>query len=246
MERNLETIEYTSDRVDMRGHSIFLFQGTMRVLYHEYPEHSISIPSVIEGNRDCGVCGEYVTFSPTEDRSSMVASSECSLPDGITTKIFLTVSSGKIIVTDDLRPVYGDFDESKFVSYNSARGQAQVIEAYAAQNCAYGPVGNSCPSLICTGEGKYVIVSPSEDEDEDILGNKLAWVCTDLWAYSIADYQEWLDRGGDLSKLGWSDNVIDFPNGVYEFTHHSGEKQFMKNEDNWYSSLVFAHIRKVG
>jgi hypothetical protein len=178
----------------------------------------------------------------------------CPLPEGITTVITLKVPSGKIVVADDLRPVYDGFDHDGLASYNSALGQHQVIEAMAAEGCAYGPVGNSCPGLWRTGEDTYEIVSGVWDEewaDEDDEPpasprkpeDKLASICTDLWAYSIADYDDWVAKGGDLKEVERGHvNVADIEPGVYEFTHHTGEKDF----DHWVAGeLVFAHIRKI-
>jgi hypothetical protein len=166
---------------------------------------------------------------------------------GITTVVTLRVPSGQVIVTDDLRPVY-DWDGDSVADYNTALGQHQAIEAMAAQGCAYGPVGNSCPGLYRTGPDRYVIASPGwdGDGDEEIIPEgweRLASVITDLWAYSVADYGDWVARGGDPAGLDWADTVVDVTPGTYRFTHHTGEASFDRDAPG---TVIFADIEREG
>lgn len=212
-------------------------------------------PQVFDSWSRCRECDGGVDRKVVGD-AVVVQGEPCQYQDGITSVITLKVPSGKIVVTDDLRPLYDGFNDSRgdFPSYNSTLGQHKVIEAFAAQGCAFGPVGNSCPGLWRTGEGTYEIVTGvwSEDwadEDEEFPANprkaedKLTSICTDLWAYSIADYDDWVAKGGKPEDMGWTTTVVDIEPGVYEFTHHTGEKGF----DHWADGeIIFAHIRKVG
>lgn len=199
-------------------------------------------PQLLTQVYDCWNCGEILETEILAEEVKVTTS--CTLPDGITTTIRLEVPSGKIIVTDDLRPVYNGFSDS-FASYNTAMGQAQVVEEFARQGCAFGPVGNSCPTLYRTGDGTYVIASPDYDEDtnEPVLPDgwePVTWICTDLWAYSIADYDDWASKGGAVGD--WNDRVIDIPAGTYEFTHHAMEKGFDGYAEG---TVVYADIRKI-
>jgi len=199
-------------------------------------------PMIVMDARDCAVCDQRPALRI--DADAVYAQDPCPYPEGITTTITLDVPSGKIIVTDDLRPFY-DWDERTFAGYNSTLGQAQAIEAMAAVGCAYGPVGNSCPGLYRVGPDEYVIASPEYDEDENPSlpdSDRLAAICTDLWAYSIADFEHWKSRGGDPAKLGWSDNVVDVPPGTYRFVHHSGERTFDRDAAG---TVVFADIQRI-
>jgi hypothetical protein len=168
------------------------------------------------------------------------------LPDSYTSVITLDVPSGKIIVTDDLRPVY-DWRDEEAGSYNTALGQLNAIRLMAEQGCAYGPVGNSCPSLYRTGPDTYVIANPAFDEDDgrEIIPEGwegLAWIITDLWAYSAADWEDYLSRGGTEACLEHKGKVVDVPPGRYEFTHHTGEAGF----DGFAAgTVVFADIRRL-
>lgn len=193
----------------------------------------------------CGWCGAYPKMRV--DGDAVHIDEPCPAAGGITTVIRLEVPSGKIIVADDLRGVYDGFDHDGFASYNSALGQHQVIEAMAELGCAFGPVGNSCPSLWKTGEDTYQIARmPQDDEDEYAPvpegSERLAGIITDLWAYSIADYGDWLAKGGaPVEELGWTVSVVEIPAGTYEFTHHSGERDFDDDADH----VVWADIKKV-
>lgn len=193
----------------------------------------------------CGHCDVYWKMGFTEDTARITE--PCAYPNGITTVITLAVPSGKIIVTDDLRDVYDGFDHDGFASYNTSRGQAQVIEAMAALGCAYGPVGNSCPSLYRLLDGTYVIGNPEYDDDDEPTGDlataeTLADICTDLWAYSIADYEDWKSRGGDEEILRNKGAIVEVPPGVYQFTHHTGENGF---EHYAAGEVIFAHIERI-
>ncbi|WP_328372988.1 hypothetical protein OG800_49460 (plasmid) [Streptomyces sp. NBC_00445] len=190
----------------------------------------------------CAVCDRRPEFEITED--AVQVQDPCPYPDGITTEITLSVPSGKIIVTDNLRPIYR-VDVDAFACYNSTLGQAQVVEAMAAIGCAYGPVGNTCPGLYRTGPDSYVIAKPRHDDhDNPSLPEEacLATICTNLWAYSIADFEHWKARGGDPDKLGWSETIVDVPPGTYRFIHHSGERGFDRDGPD---TVIFAHIELI-
>lgn len=223
--------------LDPRGH-LFRHGETVKVLYGTSEE-----PYMLGLFQDCGMCGQLLDEEIAEDKVQI--KTFCPYPDGITSANTVDFPSGKIVVTDDLRPVFNGFSDD-FASYNTAYGQHQVIEAYAALGCAYGPVGNSCPGLYRTGEGTYVIASLALDEnDEKIIPQGweyLTGIVTDLWAYSIADYDRWVSRGGDPGSLGWADSVIEFPPGSYQFTHHTGEKGFDGFADGL---IVYAEIEKI-
>lgn len=105
--------------------------GEITVLYPEGRE-----ALVLSAGYVCAVCGTNPAFRAAED--AVYAQDPCPYPDGIVTTITLAVPSGKMLVADDLRPVYG-WDDRELASYNSVLGQAQAVEAMAAVGCAYGP-----------------------------------------------------------------------------------------------------------
>ncbi len=198
----------------------------------------------------CALCGDFIEERATPD--AVHFDTPCPAAGGMTTVIRLEVPSGKIVVDDDMRPLFDGFDHDRFASYNSVRGQAQVITATAGDKCAFGPVGNSCPGLWKVGEDAYIIARMPYDDDEDsdtegeeipspADAQRLASICTDLWAYSIVDYDEWVRRGGDPEDMPNMAEIVEIPAGTYEFTHHSGELAFDGDADH----VVWADIRKV-
>jgi hypothetical protein len=190
----------------------------------------------------CGTCDDGRELIVTDNY--VIPAEKCPYPQGITTETTVRFSSGKIVVTDDLRPIYDGFDAESFASYNTALGTAQVVQTFAAQGCAFGCVLNTCPSLYRVSESKYVIANLHYDED-DVLPEgwqELAGIVTDLWAYSIADYEDWTSKGGDPSELRWGDNVIDFPVGTYRVIYHGGERDF---DPHGRGTIIFAEIEKM-
>ncbi|ATM24504.1 hypothetical protein SMD44_p10005 (plasmid) [Streptomyces alboflavus] len=225
--------------LEANGH-ILSFLGKLEVEVYSIA----GAPKVLGVANRCGFCDERPVYRVTD--KTIKVESPCPYPDGLTTEITLKVPSGKVIVTDDLRSVYS-CDDSGFASYNSALGQAQVVHAMAAVGCAYGPVGNSCPGLYRTGPDTYIIARPGYDEDDtpDPAFSRydfLAGITTDLWAYSIADFEHWKSRGGDPDKLGWDVSVVDITPGTYRFTHHSGEHDFNPDVPG---TVTFAHVERI-
>lgn len=201
----------------------------------------LSIANLAGMYRECHWCGEMPLYS--YDGTALTSTTACAKADGYTTTVTLRVTSGKIVVADDLRGVYRltREQEDALGDYNAAYGQAQWMHAYEALGCAYGPVGNSCPSLYQTGEDTYAIVSPAYNEDthEPIFdGTHLAGITTDLWAYSIADHDDYLAKGGTIDQYG--PEVVEVPNGLYTFSHHTHEKAF--NYDDYRDVQVYATI----
>jgi hypothetical protein len=209
------------------------------------PEYSLR--SALQIYHECTWCGQRPEL--VLDGNEVKVVEPCPSANGITTVIDLHVPSGKIIVTDDLRPIYNR-DTDELGNYNTVLGQSRFIEAMAEIGCAYGPVGNSCPSLYRTGEGKYVIASDGwTDEEDNVVDLKLnegyerlAQIITDLWAYSIADLDDYLAKGGEPVNH-WGRTVVEVPPGTYRFTHHTGERDF--NRDDWTKPIIYAHIEKI-
>lgn len=183
--------------IDQRGHQQVFNPEYLRAEQTGFikndgaPTNWMNPAFVYDGTFNCSTCDAYPSFNVEVDDAGeptkLVAKTACALTDGIPMVIDIAVPSGKMIVTDDLRPVF-DF---KVLNYNATVGQAQAQQIMGAQGCAYGPVGNSSPSLLRTGDGTFIIASFDDElelEDEGYIdAERLAGICTDLWAYSMAD-----------------------------------------------------------
>ncbi|TMR08899.1 hypothetical protein ETD86_45845 [Nonomuraea turkmeniaca] len=191
----------------------------------------------------CAVCNGWPTFRITED--AVHVQDPCPYPDGFTTTITLQVPSGRLLVTDDLRPVY-DYDDTRLASLNSALGKTQAVKAMAEIGAAFGSTRNCGLGLYPTGDGTYVIATPaySEDEVHPTFPESacLADIVTDLWAYSMVDFESWQKRGGDPSTLDWCDTVVDVPAGTYKVTYHGAERSF---EPESADDVIWAHIERI-
>lgn len=132
--------------------------------------------------------------------------------------------SGKIIVENDLRQFFNDED----FDVNSKKGIIQTMEHYAKQGMLHGFVGNSSPTLLFSKKDKKIIIGADYDEYEsretDGLPNdsykELAYVCTDLWWYSIVDVEHFkkLHPETDMSSF----TIVDVPKGTWELRHNYG------------------------
>ncbi|MFC4048375.1 hypothetical protein ACFOY4_01655 [Actinomadura syzygii] len=206
---------------------------------HQVGDQEVLIPRVPHA---CAVCDTWPELRVTNE--AVEAQKPCLYPGGITTEITLSVPSGKMIVTDDLRPIM-NYDPTGLADYNTVLGQAQAVKAMAAVGCAYGPVGNTCPGLYRQGADHYIIATPGLDENDDPLLPEdmcLARIITDLWAYSIADFELWKARGGVPEGLCWADTIVDVPAGTYRFMHHTGERGFDRDAAG---TVTFANIERI-
>lgn len=165
----------------------------------------------------CGDCGEYIRFA-YDGMCLRVVNEPCAHPDGILTEFELNVPSGKIVVSDNLGMW---FHINEDPSLNRPIGCHKASMAYADVGLASGLVGNTCPTVFKNGD-KYVISSDSESR----WGEAVAGICTDLWWYSICDYEE-LERryahytpDEDFGELPFE--VVDVRPGVYRFTQRQG------------------------
>lgn len=232
------TVEYrdvASLSVDQRGHQQIHNPEYLRAeqlgiarkdAAPEAPLEWMNPVSIYEGAFSCSLCDEYPSYSveldAAGDPSKLVAKTSCALTEGIPMVIELAVPSGKMIVTDSLRPVF-DFDS---LNYNSKLGQAEAQQIMAEQGCAFGPLGNTSPSLVRVGKAgpdgassNSFIITNIDDELEPgdegyVAGEKLAYICTDLWAYSIADL----------------DHFVAAARAKFEATSETERDEFMKGE----------------
>ena len=221
--------------IDQNGHLFTDKQTVSGINYGGRLIHSLSAAA------RCAVCSVWADGRIVEG-TFLACPTPCPYPNGITTTIDLNVPSGEIVVADDLRPIYNGFGDE---DYNTSLGQHQVIEAFAAQGCAFGPVGNTCPGLYRTGPDTYVIASPRYDEEKGdvVLPDGWTWlagIVTDLFAYSIADYVDFVTKGGSTKDGDIS--IVEVGAGTYRFAHHTGEQEFDRDAEG---DVIFADIERI-
>jgi hypothetical protein len=226
------------------GHRL-LREDTVKVAMIPTGGDNPDTPMLVSHLFSCAYCGDYVHYTITDD--AVHVDNPCKYSDGITTTIRLNVPSGKLVINDDLRPVYDGYGREGFADYTSNLGVAQVVEEFAKQGCAFGFVGDAWPDLFQTGDGEYVLANCGWDEELDGPRTpegwtRLAGVDGAVWSYSIADFGDWVARGGDVKNLDEDAEIVRIPAGVYEFTYHGGEKGFDRHAAG---TVIFTHIKKV-
>jgi hypothetical protein len=228
--------------LDANGHDLHHRSDALGVLLKDG-----QVAHVLDAYNRCGVCNEAPVYE-VSGVDSLRVKDPCAYPDGIITTVELAVPSGRIVVTDDLRDVFGDYVCT--ASYNTTLGQHQAIVSTAARGYAQGWVGNSCPGLYRTGEDAYMIASPDYDEDTDVRNppdsERLATVRTGVWSYAVADYSLWREKGGkdpDPGTTAWHNiDIVDVTPGTYRFTHLTGVRGFDQYADG---VTVYARIERI-
>lgn len=194
------------------------------------------------GANECHLCGADDFVVETNGKEVRLAGDECPHPDGFpVTEWEMNVPSGKLVVANDLRSLFplpeGDDD---IESINTTLGCHQTTLAYAAVGMAHASVGNSCPSVYRIPQkagGGYAVATGGVGRG----AKRLAGICTDLWWYSMCDYDEFVRRCEKFSNLivkkkrkgsktpaedpvkvaleHWSCEVVTMKPGVYRFYH---------------------------
>lgn len=240
----------THPPVDQRGHRQ-LHGSPVEFLIHRL-DGAFLAAAGLAGVFPCAYCDAHPGFVLGADGKTLVAKTACPVPDGLDSVVHLDVPSGRIIVNDSLYPVY-DVDLPDSPSYNSVAGRVLHNERMARLGCAHGYVGNTSPSLVSTAPGRFVVATfaPDAASGEEghlaVAGDVLAHICTDLWAYSVADHDDYLVRAAahdpaDLERHRHA-TVVDVEPGTYRFRNVTG-RAGVDVHDGW--PQVFAYIDLVG
>lgn len=147
------------------------------------------------------------------------------------TVVEISVPSGKLIASDDLRSTpYFDVEPSFSINYGHGL-DAWAKEFAARTNTAYAFVGNTSPRVTRRTDGLIQVAKPawSEEPGPDFEDGEaiVATICTDLWATMLTDYQNWLDHGGPDVVRANTDyalevfTVFDVTPGKYRWTVYS-------------------------
>lgn len=199
------------------------------------------------------------------DGERMWVNAPCPNPDGIPyTEFTLAVPSGRIVVANDLREVFGEADEDRFrFEINQIIGQHEKTLWFAQRGLAHGFVGNSSPSLYRWAGHKdsYLLCRPPYDWDCDLepgeehrpfegAGKPLARVHTQLWWYSICDYADYCRRAPDPLKEEpdyFGPRVVKVRKGTYRFRHyHERSPLDLDGPGERGNAVYFAIIERVG
>ena len=228
-------------------------KGTQPLLEALSPEGApLENPSLLRRlSHECWRCGKHLKLE-TNGKVVRVAGEPCKYPLGYpNTQWELNVPSGKIVVANDLREIFPlPRGEGSGPCVNFLAGRENTTLMYAAQGLAHANVGNSCPGVYSLGEGKFKIAKPAPEERWDkrrrtfvstkappMQGERIAWVCTDLWWYSICDFEEYLRRHAKFTPERALLEGVAIRPGVYKFTHYDrsdgGEGETLFSTFEW-------------
>jgi hypothetical protein len=205
------------------------------------------------GLRTCSCCGAEDFETETNGLVLRITGEPCRFPKGLPpTEWELNVPSGKLVVANDLRAVF-PLPEDEDFNINTTRGCSLTALAYAGNGLSHAFVGNSCPGVYACKDGSFKIANgPSEEKwngKEYVKikpapvfdGKKLAGICTDLWWYSICDYDEFKRRLKHFKAKAkdFNVNIVDVKPGVYRFSHdedarrHDGPEECVYTRFQW-------------
>lgn len=163
-------------------------------------------------------------------------------------EIGIRVPSGRLVIDNDLRHLFPDANED--AQHSGVMWTKHIIEAYGKVGLLHGYVGNSCPGVYKDGNVLYIGNNPSVEKNrylyEDMPGEHVAGVCTDLWWYSICDYDEFIKRGGKINRSKWrwqNPDVVKVEPGPYVLSHRW---PFSDRADSYRKGrMIYATIRRT-
>ena len=181
----------------------------------------------------CPYCDSYLSIKLKGNTATVIGKNapRCTNPWGLSKTTFeLNVPSGKLVIANDLRKL---FPVLKDYNVNGVQGSLATTQEYAAVGMAYGSVGNTCPGVYQTGKASFKVACPAFPERWNgkawvprkrktrWRGKRVAWICTDLWWYSMADRDECERRaqGLGLPLTDFKVDIVDVKPGVYRFVH---------------------------
>jgi hypothetical protein len=231
-------LEIAPSRFDSRGHTDMLTSEPMKVTRYELrgvPQYMVleSFP--------CGGCGVSAFWKPLDYDASpedvkFVASTDCAVSaiKPFTTQI--SVPSGQLVFADSLWR-YGlepPTQPARF-SMNSVVGRIGYSILCEASGIAFGSILDCDPTVLINDLTGAITLARLESDGEDDwvtpagLRN-LGSICTDLWAYSLMDYELYLSSGGRPDEAL---TVASVRPGLYTFTHYSEADGFDLSGDDF-------------
>lgn len=155
---------------------------------------------------------------------------KCEYPQGIKDqKYSFTVKSGKLIIANDFRELFGknDFEQWAYnktgqrQTVNTGYGSTLYTQYYMEKGLIYISTGNSSPSLQISSDKNSLAIACGKLKGYE----KVDSVCTDLWAVQALDYDHFVELCGDsdIDEMIKEFNafIVDVKNGQYEIIDHN-------------------------
>lgn len=169
---------------------------------------------------------------------------ECPYPNGIfDQKYSFTVKSGKLIIANDFRKLFGKSDFERWAydktgqhqTVNTGYGLTLYTQYYMEKGLIYISTGNSCPSLQISSDKNSLAIACGKLKGYE----KVDSVCTDLWAVQALDYDHFVELCGDSDINEMIEDfgafLVEVKNGQYEIIDHN--KYPSKKEYNHFATF---------
>lgn len=222
--------------------SITIFNTT-----NDFPQLTNSrMPNIIDPllnlfeSEHCPFCDKYMAFEYNHkekvftSRSIKVNEASCihtQLNGNNLYSFTINAPSKKLVFMNDIRPVFNvDREDEYTVSLSSALGKKRECEVYAENNMAYFFVSNTSPSIYQNKE--QIVIDPfnvkfkiDNKREEAIVPDdyvERGYICTDLWAVCMADYDDFLKRCKE-KKIDVNDFdivIVDIPNNKVDVDYN--------------------------
>jgi hypothetical protein len=185
---------------------------------------------------DCWECSERVEME--FDGTHFRCTNPCKYPGGMPAyDVFLNVPSGKMVVANDLREyfrVIGDYN------VNYTEGCKKTTEAYEKVGMAHAFVSNTCPGVYKVSDRKFVIGCGTQRNRPVKGSRRVAGICTDLWWYSIVDYDQFKARAKREPDTRYEEIVKCEP-GLYRFRH----QYHLTDRDDYTHPVIYTFVDRV-
>ncbi len=234
-----ETLTLPKEQIDVKGHAVFSKWSTdIGFLKTTWRGELFSLHNLHPNS--CTNCSEYMRWG-IDEAGNISSETSCSHSEGVTYSVTLKVPSGRVVFADSLFHVFKDLHDTKDLDYNSAVGRETYAKRLAAHNIAYGSVIECSPNVYLDKNTNSLILASIYDEEEEGEMVPESWVdlgyiITDLWAYSITDYDTFKAAGGQDD-----DSTVTFaevPAGSYTFTHYADSKEWEHVKDEGEEEVI--------
>lgn len=134
-------------------------------------------------------------------------------------KVKLQVPSKKIVILNSLKEFIKEERPNKYeVSVNSTLGVIQETQFYENMNIGLLYVSNTSPNIY-RGDREIIISNLNEENRLLKTYTKVGSICTDLWWYTVLDYNLFkkITKNKDIDDLEYE--MIDIDNTECEITH---------------------------
>lgn len=191
---------------------------------------------VSHSNNQCDNCGERIEKLVFDERGVTYEGEKCKFAKGLKYEFYLNVPSGKMVVANDLRrlfPIMGNY----FISYSF--NMLKTSHKYASVGLAHAFVGNTCPGMYKVDKKTFAIGNKGKQGNPIKGAKEVAGICTDLWWYSICDYDQYMLKNKNNGDFGVQ--IVDCEPGYYKFTH----LYHLCKHDNYSDTHLYTKIKWV-